>query len=51
MTRMAAAAGGKKVILLVVPPATEHDRAHEALMAAATPNDACTTDGLLAVGA
>jgi hypothetical protein len=41
---------GKKVVLLVVPAATDPDRAHSIMMAAATPDDTSTVDELLAVG-
>jgi hypothetical protein len=36
-----------KIVLLVVPPATDPDRAHEAMMAAAAPDNASTVDYLL----
>jgi len=39
--------GGTSVVLLVVPAGTEEDQAHDTMMAAATPQDASTTDGLL----
>lgn len=39
---------GGKVVLLVVPAATEPERAHDIMMAAATPDDASTTEELLA---
>ncbi|MCV7177433.1 DUF5994 family protein [Mycolicibacterium sphagni] len=41
---------GKKVVLLVVPAATDPDRAHSIMMAAAAPDDTSTVDELLAVG-
>ena len=41
-------ASREKLVLLVIPPQTEPDRAHEAMMAAATRDDATTIDGLLA---
>ncbi|OBF62094.1 hypothetical protein A5787_17215 [Mycobacterium sp. 852002-50816_SCH5313054-b] len=44
-------AGGKKIVLLVIPPATDSNRAHDAMMAAAKRGDATTTDGLLPSGA
>ena len=39
--------GGTSVVLLVVPADTAEDQAHDTMMAAATPEDASTTDGLL----
>jgi len=36
-------------VLLVVPAGTAEDQAHDTMMAAATPEDASTTDGLLVV--
>ena len=36
-------------LLLVVPPHTVPDRAHSAMMAAATPDDDSTVDGLLMI--
>jgi hypothetical protein len=39
--------GGTSVVLLVVPADTEEDQAHDTMMAAATPEDSSTTDGLL----
>ena len=39
--------GGTSVVLLVVPAGTEDNQAHDTMMAAATPEDASTTDGLL----
>jgi SAM-dependent methyltransferase len=38
-----------RIVLLVVPPHTRPDQAHATMMAAATPNNACTVDNLLAV--
>ena len=40
-----------RTALLVVPPDADPDEAHATLMAAATPNDASTVDGLLTVTA
>jgi hypothetical protein len=40
-----------KIVLLVVPPDTDPDRAHEAMMAAAAPDDASTIERLLATTA
>lgn len=40
--------GREKVLLLVVPPHTDPDLAHEAMMAAAAPNNVATTIDLLA---
>lgn len=40
-----------KIVLLVVPAHTDPDRAHDAMMAAAAPNDASTIDQLLATSA
>ena len=42
--------GGRKIVLLVVPAATDPDRAHAIMMAAAAPDDTSTVDELLAVG-
>ena len=39
--------GGTSVVLLVVPAGTAEDQAHDTMMAAATPEDASSTDGLL----
>jgi hypothetical protein len=39
--------GGTSVVLLVVPAGTDDEQAHDTMMAAATPEDASTTDGLL----
>jgi hypothetical protein len=36
-----------RIILLVVPPNTDPDQAHSAMMAAATPNDGSSVEGLL----
>ncbi len=41
-------ASRNKVVLLLVPPQTDSNHAHEAMMAAATRDDATTIDGLLA---
>jgi hypothetical protein len=41
----------KKIVLLVVPAQTEPDRAHDAMMMAAAPDDASTIDQLLATSA
>lgn len=38
---------GTRVVLLVVPAGAEDDQAHDTMMAAATPRDSSTTDGLL----
>ncbi len=40
-----------KIELLVVPAQTDPDRAHDAMMAAAAPNDASTIDQLLIMSA
>jgi uncharacterized protein DUF5994 len=40
--------GREKVLLLVVPPHTDPDLAHDAMMAAAAPNNMSTTGDLLA---
>jgi uncharacterized protein DUF5994 len=40
-----------KTVLLVVPPNAESDKAHATLMAAATPSNESTVDGLLVVSA
>ena len=37
-----------KIVLLVIPAQTDPDQAHDAMMAAATRDDASTIDGLLA---
>ncbi|BBY63069.1 hypothetical protein MHEL_13120 [Mycolicibacterium helvum] len=42
--------GGRKIVLLVVPAATDPDRAHAIMMAAAAPENTSTVDELLAVG-
>jgi hypothetical protein len=39
--------GGATVLLLVVPADADADQAHDTMMAAATPEDASTTDGLM----
>ena len=39
--------GGTSVVLLVVPTGADAEQAHNTMMAAATPEDASTTDGLL----
>lgn len=36
-----------RIVLLVVPPNTDPDQAHATMMAAATPNNDATVDGLL----
>lgn len=41
--------GGRKLVLLVVPAATDPDRAHAIMMAAAAPGNASTVDELLAL--
>lgn len=41
--------GREKILLFVVPPHTEPDVAHQAMMTAAAPGDASTTDELLAM--
>ncbi len=38
-----------RIALLVVPPNSDADEAHATLMAAASPNDASTVDGLLSM--
>ncbi|GAC1396031.1 MAG: DUF5994 family protein [Mycobacterium sp.] len=43
--------GREKIVLLVVPPDTDADVAHEAMMAAAAPDNASTVADLLAVDA
>jgi hypothetical protein len=40
---------GNRVVLLVVSPHTEPDRAHTTLMAAASPDNDSTVDGLLMI--
>ncbi len=40
--------GRERVLLLVVPPHTDPERAHDAMMIAATPNDVSTVDDMLA---
>jgi len=39
-----------RILLLVVPPATDPDRAHATMMAAAGPNDHSSVEGLLTAG-
>lgn len=39
--------GGERLTLLVIPPHTSPDDAHTAMMSAAEPNNAASTDGLL----
>jgi hypothetical protein len=39
--------GRKRVLLVVIPPHTDPDLAHDAMMAAAAPNNASTVDDLL----
>ncbi|BBX09901.1 DUF5994 family protein [Mycolicibacterium aichiense] len=41
--------GGGKLVLLVVPVGTDADRAHAVMMTAAAPDNASTSDELLAV--
>jgi hypothetical protein len=41
--------GGTSIVLLVVPPEADAEQAHDILMAAARPDDASTTAGLLTV--
>jgi hypothetical protein len=43
--------GREKILLLVVPPNTDPDLAHEAMMAAAAPNNALTVGDLLEIRA
>ncbi|MFG1934695.1 DUF5994 family protein [Mycobacterium sp. NPDC048908] len=42
--------GREKILLLVVPPHTDADIAHEAMMTAASPNDATSVSDLLSIG-
>src|SRR5258705_3874486 len=40
----------ERILLLVVPPNTNPDQAHTTMMAAATPNNDLSTEGLLTAG-
>ena len=42
--------GGTSIVLLVVPPGVEPEQAHSTMMAAAAPDNASSTTGLLTVG-
>jgi hypothetical protein len=44
------AANRSRIVLLVVPPNTNPDQAHATLMAAASPNDDSSIEGLLTAG-
>lgn len=43
--------GRERILLLVVPPRTDADAAHQTMMTAASPDNASSIDGLLAITA